>query len=149
MGQLLDQVTASWKAAMKSGDATRKETLSMVRAAVKNAQIEAKGSEISEEATLAVIEKEAKKRREAAEEYDKANRPDLADKERAELAVLADFLPEQMSDEELSQLVSATLAETGASSPKDMGRVMSALLPKVAGRADGKKVSALVRAALS
>jgi uncharacterized protein len=148
MGQLLDQVTASWKEAMKSGDATRKETLAMVRAAVKNAQIDSK-EELSEEATLAVIEKEAKKRREAAEEFDKANRSDLADKERAELAVLAGFLPEQISDAELQQIVSATVSEVGASSPKDMGKVMSALLPKISGRADGKKASALVRAALS
>jgi uncharacterized protein YqeY len=148
MSQLLDQITASWKDAMRSGDAVRKETLALVRAAVKNVQIDAK-EELDDAAVQVVIEKEAKKRREAALEYEKAGYADRAQKERDELAVLQDFLPSQLSDEELQAVVSETIAEVGASSAKDMGKVMGALRPKIAGRADGKVASELVKAALS
>jgi len=148
MSQLLDQITASWKDAMRSGDAVRKETLSLVRAAVKNVQIDAK-TEMDDAAVQVVIEKEAKKRREAALEYEKAGYPDRAQKERDELAVLQDFLPSQLSEEELQGIVSETIAEVGASTAKDMGKVMGALRPKIAGRADGKVASEMVKAALS
>ena len=93
--------------------------------------------------------KEAKKRRESIEEFTKANRTDLADKESAELEVLQAYLPEQMSDEELQALVGEVVAQTGAASPKDMGRVMGVLVPRIAGRADGKLASKLVRDALA
>ena len=147
MSQLLEQITSAWKAAMRAGDATRKETLSLVRAAVKNAQIDSK-TEMDDAAGQSVIEREAKKRREAALEYDKAGRPELAQKERDELGVLQDFLPQQLSEDELRAVVAQTIAETGAQSPKDMGKVMGALRPKIAGRADGKLASELVKTAL-
>lgn len=148
----MDRITDGWKAAMKSGDATRKETLSGLRAAVKRAEIDARGTanegELDDEETQVVIDREAKKRREAIEEYTKAKRKDLADKEAAELAIIAEFLPKQFTDAELETIVRETVAEVGASSSKEMGAVMTALRPKIAGRADGKKASAMVKSAL-
>lgn len=150
MSQLVETITAGWKDALKSGDATRKDTLSALRAAIKKAEIDARtGTELDEAARQAVIDKEAKKRREAIEEYTKANRVDLADKERAELAVIAEFLPQQLSDDELLALVRECAAQVGAAAPKDMGKVMGVLAPQIAGRADGKKASALVKELLS
>lgn len=148
---LQEQITEDYKAAMKSGDATRKMTLSGLRAAFKSAEIDARGTDKTvDEATFrAVIEKEAKKRRESIEEFTKAGRTDLADKESAELEVLKAYLPEQMTDEELQAIVGEVVAQTGASSPKDMGRVMGVLVPRLAGRADGKLASKLVREALA
>ena len=144
---LQEQITQDYKAAMKSGDATRKTTLSGLRAAFKSAEIDARGTDkIVDETTFqAVIEKEAKKRRESIEEFTKANRMDLADKESAELEVLKGYLPEQMSDDELEQMVDDAIAQTAATSPKEMGKVMGVLVPKIAGRADGKLASKLVR----
>ena len=140
-----------YKAAMKSGDATRKTTLSGLRAAFKSAEIDARGTDkvVDDTTYQGVIEKEAKKRRESIEEFTKANRTDLADKETAELEVLKDYLPEQMTDEELQQMVNDAVAQTGANSPKDMGKVMGVLVPQIAGRADGKLASKLVREALA
>ena len=148
---LLEQITNDYKAALKSGDATRKTTLSGLRAAFKSAEIDARGTDkiVDDTTYQAVIEKEAKKRRESIEEFTKANRTDLADKESAELEVLKTYLPEPMSDEELQDLISEVVAQTGANSPKDMGKVMGVLVPRIAGRADGKLASKLVREALA
>ena len=148
---LQEQITEDYKAAMKSGDSTRKTTLSGLRAAFKSAEIDARGTDkIVDETTFqAVIEKEAKKRRESIEEFTKANRTDLADKESAELEVLKGYLPEQMSDAELEAMINQTIAQTAATSPKEMGKVMAALVPQIAGRADGKLASKLVREKLS
>ena len=147
---LPERVTEDYKAAMKSGDATRKTTLSGLRAAFKSAEIDARGTDkvVDDAVYQGVIEKEAKKRRESIEEFSKAGRTDLADKESAELEVLKDYLPEQMTDEELQTMVDDAVAQTGANSPKDMGKVMGVLVPKIAGRADGKLASKLVREAL-
>ncbi len=144
---LQEQITEDYKTAMKSGDATRKTTLSGLRAAFKSAEIDARGTDkvVDETTFQAVIEKEAKKRRESIEEFSKAGRTDLADKESAELEVLKGYLPEQMSDEELEALVDRVIAQTAATSPKEMGKVMGALVPQIAGRADGKLASKLVR----
>ncbi len=150
MSQIVETITAQWKDAMKSGDALRKETLSSLRAAIKKAEIDARtGTELDETARQGIIDKEAKKRRESIEEYTKANRLDLADKERAELDIIAEFLPQQMSDDELLVAVRDSIAEVGASSPKDMGKVMGVLVPKIAGRGDGKKASNLVKELLN
>lgn len=151
MSTLLEQVTSAWKDAMRSGDAVRKDTLSSLRAAIKNGEINSRGTgaTFDEAAAQATIEKEAKKRREAITEYQKVGRQDLADKEKAELDVIADFLPQQLTAEELAEIVKATIAETGASSPKDMGKVMGVLVPKISGRADGKEASNLVKQLLA
>ena len=148
---LPEQITEDYKTALKSGDATRKTTLSGLRAAFKSAEIDARGTDkvVDDTTYQAVIEKEAKKRRESIEEFTKANRTDLADKESAELEVLKAYLPEQMSDDELQAIVTEVVAQTGATSPKDMGKVMGVLVPRIAGRADGKLASKLVREALA
>ncbi len=148
---LQEQITEDYKAAMKSGDAVRKMTLSGLRAAFKSAEIDARGTDkiVDDETFQSVIEKEAKKRRESIEEFTKAGRTDLADKETAELEVLKTYLPEQLSDEELQGIIDEVVAQTGASSPKDMGKVMGVLVPRLAGRADGKLASKLVREKLA
>ena len=148
---LQEQITEDYKAALKSGDATRKTTLSGLRAAFKSAEIDARGTgKVVDEASFqSVIEKEAKKRRESIEEFDKANRTDLADKERAELEVLMGYLPEPMSEAELRALVTQSIAQVGATSPKEMGKVMGVLVPQIAGKADGKLASQMVREALA
>ncbi len=146
MSQIVETITSQWKDAMKSGDALRKETLSSLRAAIKKAEIDARtGTELDETARQGIIDKEAKKRRESIEEYTKAGRIDLADKEKAELDIIAEFLPAQMSDDELLVMVRDSIGEVGATTPKDMGKVMGVLVPKIAGKADGKKASGLVK----
>ncbi len=150
MGELADKITSGWKDAMKSGDTVRRDTLSSLRASLKNGEINARGGAAFDAAgEQAVVEKEAKKRRESIEEYSKVGRNDLADRERAELDIIAEFLPEQLTAEELEALVREVVASTGAASPKDMGKVMGVLVPRIAGRADGKQASALVRALLA
>jgi uncharacterized protein YqeY len=150
---LLEKITEEWKAAMRSGDKERRDTLSLVRAAVKDAEISARGDQSAQptgdEAVQRVIEREAKKRRDAIGEYEKAGRPDRAESERAELKILQEFLPEQLSEAEIETLARQAMAETGASGPKAMGQVMSALRPRTQGRADGQQVSAIVRRLLN
>lgn len=150
MSQLLDEITSGWKEAMKSGDTARRDTLSGLRAAIRTAEINARlEGGLDDAAAQQVVEKEAKKRREAIEEYLKANRSDLADKEKAELEIIATFLPAQLTQQELEELVKSTIAAAGATTTKDLGRVMGLLVPKIAGRADGKQASALVKGLLA
>jgi uncharacterized protein YqeY len=153
---LQEQITNGWKDAMRVGDSLRKDTLSGLRAAIKNAEIESRGSgavteigAMDDEGVLKVIEREAKKRRDAIEEFEKAGRPERVASEQAELAILQEFLPEPLSDAELENLASAAVTESGATSAKDMGNVMKVLMPKIAGRADGKAASAAVKKLLS
>lgn len=148
MPSLQETITGAWKDAVRAGEKNRRDTLSGLRAAIKNQEIEARAT-LSDEAVQAVVNKEAKKRREAIEEYRKAGREDLALVEQGELEILSEYLPTQMSDDELRALVQATVAQVGASSPKDMGLVMKALQPQIAGKADGKLASNLVKEALA
>lgn len=129
---------------MKSGDEVRKRTVRMVLAAVKQAEVD-KRIELEDAAILSLIQKEVKNRRESLEEAKKANRADLIEANQAEIRVLESFLPAAMPAEELRSLVGAAIAETGASSPADMGKVMKIVMPKVAGRAPNDVVSATVR----
>ena len=145
---LTEQLQADMKTAMRDGDTQRRDTLRMVIAAAQNAAKE-KREPLSDEETLAVISKEVKKRRESIKAYEEAGRTDLAAKEQAEIDILAPYLPEQMSEDEVRALVIEAIAATGASSPRDMGRVMGQLMPKVKGRADGKLVSTLVNGELA
>lgn len=136
-------------AAIRSRDEVTSATLRMALTAVKNEAVSgAEARELSDADVVAVLGREAKKRREAATAYDDAGRPELAARERAELAVLEGYLPAQLSDEELVALVAEAVAETGADSPRAMGTVMKVLTPRVAGRAEGGRVAAAVRAAL-
>ena len=133
---------------MKSGDEVRKRTLRMVLAAVKQVEVD-KRVTLDDMAVIALVQKEIKNRREALEEAHKANRPDLAADNEAEIAVLEVFLPKAMPAEELKALVQDAIAESGAASMTDMGKVMKLVMPKVAGRAPNDMISATVRALLS
>jgi hypothetical protein len=136
---VLEQVQSDVRTAMKARDRERAAALRMV---VDVLQQDAKLGEGDE---VAVLQRERKKRVEAAEAYEGAGRAEQAKSERFEAALIEGYLPQQLSDEELGQLVAAAVKETGASEQRDMGRVMSALMPKLGGRADGKRVSAAVR----
>jgi uncharacterized protein YqeY len=132
------------KESMKAGDEVRKRTIRMVLAAIKQVEIDRRIM-LDEPAVLSILQKEIKTRRESLEEAKKAGRDNLAQDAQAEIDVLNTFLPEGLSADELRGLVQAAIAETGAVSATDMGKVMKALLPKIAGRAPGDQVSATVR----
>ena len=142
------QLNESVKEAMKSGDEVRKRTLRMVLAAVKQVEVD-KQAPLDDLAVVALIQKEIKNRREAIEEAKKADRPDLIAENEVEIKVLEVFLPKAMPAEELRALVQAAIAETGASAPSDMGRVMKIVMPKVAGRAPNDMISSAVKELLS
>ena len=141
---LKTQLNDSMKDAMRSGDEVRKRTVRMVLAAVKQAEVDRR-VELDDTAVTNLIQKEVKNRRESLEEARKVNRADLVEANEAEIRVLEAFLPKAMPAEELRSLVEAAIAETGASSPADMGRVMKAVIPKVAGRAPNDMISTTVR----
>lgn len=133
---------------MKSREMTRVSTLRLLKSAFGVKEIERKKT-LSEGEALEVIQSEAKRRRESMEEYRKADRADLASKEEAELAVLQAYLPAALSETELRQIVQKAIASTGAKGPQDMGKVMSALMPQIKGRADGKQAQQVVQQQLS
>ena len=136
--------------AIRSRDEVTSSTLRMALTALKTESVSGdEARELTDAEVITVLGREAKKRREAATAYDDAARPELAARERAELVVLDGYLPSQLSDEELTALVVAAVAETGADSPKAMGAVMKVLTPRIAGRADGGRVAAAVKAALA
>ena len=138
------QLNESVKDAMKTGDEVRKRTLRMALAAIKQVEVD-KRIELDDTAVMNLIQKEVKNRREAIEEAKKANRADLIEANEAEIRVLEAFLPKAMPAEDLRAIVQAAITETGASTPADMGKVMKAVMPKVAGRAPNDMVSATVR----
>jgi uncharacterized protein YqeY len=141
---LKNQLNDSMKDAMKSGDEIRKRTLRMALAAVKQVEVD-KRVELDDAAVMTLLKKEIKNRRESLEEAKKANRADLIEANEAEIKVIEVFLPKSMPAEELRALVQAAIAEAGASSPTDMGRVMKLVIPKVAGRAPNDMVSLAVQ----
>ena len=141
---LTEKITAELKASMLAKDADRTGALRMLKSAIGYAQIEKKVEPLPDADALTVVQKEAKKRRDAIAEFERGGRAELAAKEAAELKVLEEFLPKQLSAEELEALVKAAIAEVGATSKKDMGTVMKAAQAKAAGRADGKTLSGLV-----
>jgi uncharacterized protein len=142
------QLEADLKDAMRSGDDVRKRTLRMVLSAVKLAEVEKRG-ELDEAGMIAVLQKEVKARHETIHDSERAARPDLAEASQAELAVLQSYLPQPLSEEELTRLVRQAIEETGASTPAEQGKVMKVLMPRVQGKADGKAVSEHVRQLLS
>ena len=141
------KIQQSLTEAMKAKDNVTKVPLRLVMAAIKEGEIEKKDS-LDDADVLRIVQKEAKARLDTIADAEKAGRPDLIASAEAELAVLKKFLPEEMSDEALETLVKETIDELNASSMADMGKVMGALMPKIQGRADGGKVSALVRKTL-
>lgn len=146
-GKIEERIKANTVTALKSGDKDRTRALRMLTAALKKARIDA-GEEPSEAAELQVLKRERKRRLESAELYEQGGRPDLASKERSEEKIIAGYLPEELGEAELAAIVDNAVAETGAATPKDMGKVMGVAMKKVAGRADGKLVNTLVRARL-
>jgi uncharacterized protein YqeY len=145
---LKEQIQGDMKKAAKEGNSLALSALRMALAAIKNKEIEARG-EIGEDAVLKVLATLVKQRRESIEFFDRGGRSDLAGKEAAEIAVLEAYLPRPLPDAEVESLVREAIAEAGAQSPADMGRVMKELMPKVAGRADGKTVNEIVRRLLA
>jgi hypothetical protein len=145
---LKTQLNESMKDALRSGDTVRKNTVRLALAAIKQVEID-KQTTLDDLAVIALLQKEIKNRKEAIEEAKKAEREDLVKDNQAEIAVLEAFLPAAMPEGELRELVKAAIAETGASGPADMGKVMKVALEKVAGRAPGGEVSAVVRGLLS
>ena len=135
---------------MRDRNELRSGTIRMVLTAIKNEEVAGKEArELSDAEVITVLSREAKKRREAAEAYEQAGAADRAANEKAEGAIIAEYLPEQLSEQEIKDLIAAAIAETGASGPQQMGLVMKAIQPKTAGRADGGMVSSLVKAALT
>ena len=146
---LKDQIINDMTAAMKAQDAARTSTLRMVKAAIMNREKDGGGA-ITDEDVLKLLRSQVKQRRDSVEQYQKAGRPELADKEIAEIAVIETYLPQAASEAEIEQAVSQAIAETGASSMKDMGAVMKAVMPKLAGKnADGRTVSDTVKKKLA
>jgi len=143
--------TSMMKAAMKAGDKRRLATIRMIQAALKDRDIEARGAgkTVSDDDILAMLQKMVKSRQESADIYGKAGRPELEQQEREEIAIISEFLPKQMGDEEVGAAIDAAIAETGAASMKDMGKVVAALKAKHAGQMDFARASALVKARLA
>ncbi|HSG43430.1 MAG TPA: GatB/YqeY domain-containing protein [Anaerolineales bacterium] len=139
-----EQLNDSMKDAMKSGDEVRKRTVRMVLAAIKQSEVD-KRAELDEMAVIGLIQKEVKNRRESIEEAQKADRADLVSENEAEIKVLEVFLPKAMPEDELKTIVQAAIAETGASTMADMGKVMKIVMGKVAGRAPNDEISSAVR----
>jgi uncharacterized protein len=162
MSQLEDRIANDMKDAMRARDTVTRDALRLLLAAIKNAQIpsyvEADGSDptasapghvqLSDDDVEAVVQKQVKQRRDSIAEYTKAGREDLADKERAELTVYERYLPQQASAADIEAAARAVIAETGASSPRDIGKVMPVLTKQFAGRADGRQINEIVRSLL-
>ena len=145
---LRERLQSGITTAMRSGDALRRDTLRMAENAIYNGEKRDRRT-YSDDEVAAVIAREVKTRRESVDAFTKGGRSDLADKESAEIAILSDYLPQQLSDEELRALVTEAVGATGAAGPKDMGKVMGWLSPRTRGRADGRRVSELVVARLA
>ena len=141
---LLDRLAQELKAAMIAKDAERLSTLRLLKSAVGYAQIERRTENLTDAEVVALIQKEVKKRRDAAEQFEKGGRPELASKEKQEITVLESFLPQPLALDELEQLIRAAIQETGATSKKQMGQVIKAVQTRAAGRAAGKIISELV-----
>jgi hypothetical protein len=149
MDSLKERLRNDLTASMRARDEVRTSTLRMVLTAITNTEVAgATPRKLSDSDVLAVLTKEAKKRHEAADAFRDGGRTDRAEREEAEAGVIAEYLPAPLSDDELAAMVEAAVAETGASSPREMGAVMKVLQPRTAGRADGARVAAAVKARL-
>jgi uncharacterized protein len=144
MGQVADTLSTQIREAMKAGDRTRLATLRMLSASVKNREVEL-GHELSEEEFVEVVGREVKRRKEAADAYRDAGRPELEERERAEQAILETYLPEQLPEDEVVKVIEEAITATGASGPKEVGKVMAHVMGKYKGRVDGSVVNRLAR----
>lgn len=143
-----EQIDADLIVALKAKESFLVSTLRLLKSALKNAEI-AKTSELTEPEAISVLEKQAKQRRDSIEQFSNAGRNDLADKEKAELEIIQKYLPQKMSEEELSQVIDRVIAETGATGVSDLGRVMKEAIAKTAGAADGATISRIAKEKLS
>ncbi|ACZ41973.1 conserved hypothetical protein [Thermobaculum terrenum ATCC BAA-798] len=141
---ITERLNNDLKEALRSGDDNRKSVIRLLLAALKNQQIENRAP-LDYQQELSVLQREAKRRKESIEEYERLGRPDVAEKERRELEIIQSYLPAEMSEEEIRQIVAQAILTTGAQSSKDLGKVMSVVMPQVRGRADGKIVSNLAK----
>ena len=139
-----DQLMADLKTALRDQDELRKTTIRMALAALKNARVD-KNADLTNEEMVAVLSKEVKQRRDSIIEYEKGERDDLVARELAEIEIIKPYLPRMLDEEEIAELAREVIAATGASSPKEMGQVMRALMPRVKGAADGRLVSQVVK----
>ena len=147
---LKERLKSDLTEAIRSRDEVRAGTIRMALTSITNEEVSGKEARVLSDAEIiTVLSREAKKRREAAEAYESAGSKERADREKEEGKVIAEYLPTQLTDAELQEMITAAIKETGASGPSGMGQVMKVLSPKIAGRADGAKVSAAVKAALS
>ena len=146
---LEEQIGKDYIKAMKDRDSVKSSTLSFLRAQMKNVLIEKRAENLKDEEVVAVIKKQIKQRQDSIQQYEKGGRQDLAGKEAVELAILKDYLPEEMSEQELEGVVTAAIEEAQADSMKDMGKVMKIIADMVQGKADNKLVSELVKRAIS
>ncbi len=145
--KITERLDSDLKVAMKAKDELRLRVLRMLKSDLRYKQIEL-GHELSDDEVVAVLSTAAKKRREAASEFDRGGRLDLSANENAELGVLSEYLPEQLSAEDLNNLIDKAIAQSGATTLKDIGAIMKLLMPEIKGRADGKLVNATIRARL-
>lgn len=146
---LLERIDGDLKQAMRDRDEVAKLTLRSVKTAVTEAGKRGDGAAEDDEAVMVILQQEAKRRRDAASEYERVGRADRVEQENAELAILARYLPKQMDDDQLEAIVREVIVEVGATSMRDMGRVMPAVMSRVDGRADGKRVNLVVRKLLA
>ena len=146
---LEEKIAQDYKKAMLERDSAKSSALSFLRAQIKNVMIDKRVEKVADEDVISVIKKQVKQRQDSIEQFEKGGRTDLANKEKAELILLQSYLPQEMSEEALKNIIQETIKSSGATSAKDMGKVMKDLLPKVAGKADGKRVSDLVKESLS
>ena len=146
---LQDQITKDYIAAMKARDTQKSAAINFLRAKIKDVQIEKRPDQLEEADVIAVIKKQVKQRQDSIEQYQQGGREDLATKEQAELAILKAYLPEEMSEEAVAEVVAQAISEVGATSMKEMGQVMKVVQTKTQGQADNKLVSQIVKAKLS
>jgi len=143
---ILKKINEDLIRSMKSKDDLKTTTLRMIKSAVKNAEIAKRGKgDLTEDDIMGVLSTMVKQRKESAEQYEKANRKDLADKENTEISIIQEYLPKQLTTEELDAIIKSTIQETGVVGMKEMGKLMKELMPKVKGKADGKLVNQMIK----
>ena len=141
---LKEKLQEDLKSSMKNKDTIRKSVVTLIRAAIKQYEVDNR-VELADDAIIDIISKQLKQRKDSLAEFEKANRDDLVEETKSEIQVLERYLPQQLSEEELEKIVIETIAEVGATSMKDMGKIMATIKPKTAGRADGRKINELVK----
>ena len=144
MAGVRDQLRSDLRDAMRAKDVPRRNTIRMLEAAIKNAEIEKRGADLPESDVLAILQRQVKQRRESIEQFEKGGRDDLAETERVEIAIIEQYLPRQLSREEVTERARAVIDQVGASGPGDRGKVMGMLMKELRGEADGSLVNAVV-----